>query len=155
MAVTEVLLLKYIRTLGSEGDQVKVKSGYARNFLFPRGMALPLTQANRKQIDALKKRREIREKHDIEEAQKLADLLSRTPIAIVVKTGDNGKMFGAVSAKEICDHLLKSGIEIDKKKVHLKNHIKEVGRHKVVVNLHESVSVELDIDIVSENPIKK
>ena len=53
MAITEVLLLKYIRTLGSEGDQVKVKSGYARNFLFPRGMALPLTQANRKQIDAL------------------------------------------------------------------------------------------------------
>ncbi|MDR1433377.1 MAG: 50S ribosomal protein L9 [Puniceicoccales bacterium] len=153
MATTEVLLLKYIKTLGSEGDLVKVRSGYARNFLFPNGVALPLTHANKKRIEALQKARGVREKHDLEHAQAQAEQLSHMSLAIVVKTGENGRMFGAVTAKEICDHLAGSGMEIDRKKIHLSAPIKEVGCHKISIKLHTDVFVDLNLDVVSENPI--
>jgi large subunit ribosomal protein L9 len=154
MATTEVLLLKHIKTLGSEGDRVKVKAGYARNFLLPNGMALSLTHANRKQIEALQKAKETREKHELNEAQSLAEQLASVSLAIVVKTGENGKMFGAVTAKEIVDHLAQNGITLDKKKIHLNVPIKEIGRHKIPVKLHATISVDLFLDIVSENPIE-
>ncbi|MDR1413450.1 MAG: 50S ribosomal protein L9 [Puniceicoccales bacterium] len=153
MATTEVLLLKYIKNLGSEGDQIKVRAGYARNYLFPNELALPLTYTNKKQIEALQRAREIREKHDLGQAQTLADQLSHTSLAIVVKTGENGRMFGAVTAKEICDHFAQKGVSVDKKKIHLNAPIKEVGRHKILVKLHADVSLELQIDVVSENPM--
>jgi large subunit ribosomal protein L9 len=154
MATTEVLLLKQIKSLGSEGDLVKVKAGYARNFLFPNEIALPLTYANKKQIEALKRAREMREQRDLEQAQELGRRLAGVSLAVVVKTGENGKMFGAITAKEICDHLAQSGIEIDRKKIRLDAPIKEIGRHRVSVVLHPSVSLELQLDVVSENPIK-
>jgi large subunit ribosomal protein L9 len=153
MATTEVLLLKYIKNLGAEGDQIKVRAGYARNYLFPNELALPLTYTNKKQIEALQRAREIREKHDLDQAQTLAEQLSRIPLAVVVKTGENGKMFGAVTAKEICEYLAQKGIEIDRKKIHLNAPIKEVGRHKILVKLHAAVSLELQMDVVSENPM--
>ena len=84
MATTEILLLKHIKKLGAEGDQVRVKAGYARNYLFPNGHALPLTRANKKQIEALQRAREIREQQELEVAQGLADQLKRAAIAIVV-----------------------------------------------------------------------
>ncbi|MDR1595817.1 MAG: 50S ribosomal protein L9 [Puniceicoccales bacterium] len=153
MATTEILLLKHEKNLGSEGDQVKVRAGYARNYLLPNGIALLLTHATKKQIESLKKAKEMREKHDLEHAQELAERLSHMSLAIVVKTGESGKMFGAVTANEICDHLAKSGISIDRKKIHLPAPIKEVGRHKVSVKLHPTVSLDIALDVVSENPI--
>lgn len=155
MATTEILLLKHIKTLGAEGDQVRVKAGYARNYLFPNGHALPLTRANKKQIEALQRARAVREQQELEIAQGLADQLKHATIAIVVKTGENGKMFGAVSAKEISEHLASGGIVVDRKKIHLGAPIKEIGRHKATVKLHDALSLEIDIDVVSENPITK
>jgi large subunit ribosomal protein L9 len=153
MATTEILLLKPVKNLGSEADELRVKSGYARNYLFPMGIALPLTRANKKQIEELRKAREIREKRDLEEAQATAAKLAHAAIAIVVKTGENGKLFGAVSVREVCDHLAQAGIEIDGKKIHLGAPIKEVGRHVASIKLHPEVSVDLWFDVVSENPI--
>ncbi|MDR1401771.1 MAG: 50S ribosomal protein L9 [Puniceicoccales bacterium] len=153
MATTEVLLLKYIKNLGAEGDQIRVRAGYARNYLFPNDLALPLTYANKKQIEALRHAREIREKHDLDQAEALAEQLLRMPLAIVVKTGENGRMFGAVTAKEICDYLAQKGLEVDRKKIHLNAPIKEVGRHRIFVKLHAAVSFELQMDVVSENPM--
>jgi large subunit ribosomal protein L9 len=155
MATTEILLLKHMKALGSEGDQVKVKAGYARNYLFPNGIALPLTQANRKQIEALRKAREVRERHEVEHAQTLAEKLSRMALAIVVKTGESGRMFGAVTAGEICEHLAQNGVTIDRKMIHLAAPIKEVGRHKVSIKLHHSMAIDITLDVVSENPIAK
>ncbi|MDR3144179.1 MAG: 50S ribosomal protein L9 [Puniceicoccales bacterium] len=153
MATVEVLLLKFVRTLGAEGDRVRVKSGYARNFLFPNGIALPLTCANRKQIEALQRAKAMREAHDLEEARDLEKQLSCLSLAIAVKTGDSGKMFGSVTAKEICDHLASSGIVIDRKKIHLNAPIREIGRHKISIKLHQTISMDLPLEIVSENPI--
>src|ERR1017187_4538070 len=98
MAHTEVLLIKPVDGLGGEGDQVKVRAGYARNYLLPRGIAVPLTSSNRKQVEALKKRRAMREAQELTGAQELATKLEKTALAFAVKTGEGGKMFGAVTA---------------------------------------------------------
>ncbi|MDR1173734.1 MAG: 50S ribosomal protein L9 [Puniceicoccales bacterium] len=153
MATTEILLLKHVKSLGAEGDQIKVRAGYARNFLFPNEIAVPMTRTNKKQIEALQKARAMREKLDLEESQTLLEKLSNVSLAIVVKTSENGKMFGAVTAKEISNALEEKGLQIDKKKIHLDSPVKEVGRHKALVKLHDTISFDLYFDVVSENPI--
>jgi large subunit ribosomal protein L9 len=154
MATSEILLVKPVENLGGEGDQVKVRAGYARNFLLPRGIAVPLTGANRKQVDALKKRRAERESQELTGAQELAKKLEKTSLAFAVKTGEGGRMFGAITANDIHDKLVAAGFTIEKKRVHLHTPVKTLGQHTVKVKLHADVSVELNFDVVSENPIE-
>ena len=153
MAHSEVLLLKPVDGLGAEGDQVKVRAGYARNFLLPQGMAVPLTLSNRKQVEALKKARGMREAKELNGAQELAAKLQKANIAIAVKTGEGGKLFGAVTANDIHDKLVAAGIEIEKRRIHLGQPVKTLGKHEVTIKLHPEVSVELSFEVVSENPI--
>jgi large subunit ribosomal protein L9 len=153
MAHSEVLLVKPVDGLGGEGDQVKVRAGYARNFLLPRSVAVPVTKSNRKQIEALKRRRGEREAHELNGAQELAKKLEKASLAFAVTTGEGGKMFGAVTAAEIHDKLVAAGFNIDRKRIHLFTPVKTLGKHTVKVKLHADVSVELPFDIVSENPI--
>jgi large subunit ribosomal protein L9 len=153
MAHSEILLLKPVEGLGGEGDQVKVRAGYARNFLLPRQIAAPVTKANRKQVDALKKRRAEREAHELSGAQVLAQKLEKTGVAFAVKTGDGGKMFGAITAADVHDKLVAAGFTIEKKRIHLFAPVKTLGKHTVKVKLHTDVTVELAFDVVSENPI--
>ncbi|HET7537983.1 MAG TPA: 50S ribosomal protein L9, partial [Candidatus Didemnitutus sp.] len=152
MAHSEVLLLKPVDGLGAEGDQVKVRAGYARNFLLPQGKAVPLTVSNRKQVDALKKARAIREAKELDGAQELAKKLEKAAIAIAVKTGEGGKLFGAVTANDLHDKLAAAGLPIEKRRIHLGQPIKTLGKHEVKIKLHPEVSVELAFDVVSENP---
>jgi large subunit ribosomal protein L9 len=154
MAYSEVLLVKPVDGLGGEGDQVKVRAGYARNYLLPRSIAVPLTHANRKQVEALKKRRAEREAKDLSTAQELARKLEKTSLAFVVKTGEGGRMFGAITVNDVHDKLVAAGLEIDKKRIHLHTPVKTLGKHEVKVKLHPDVSVELSFDVVSENPIE-
>lgn len=153
MAYSEVLLVKPVDGLGGEGDQVKVRAGYARNFLLPRSIAVPVTKANRKQVEALKKRRAEREAQELSGAQELAKKLSATSLAFAVKTGEGGKMFGAITATDLHAKLVESGIELDKKRIQLHTPVKTLGKHTVKVKLHAEVAVEVAFDIVSENPI--
>ena len=153
MATHEILLLKPVDGLGGEGDQVKVRAGYARNFLLPRGLALPLTKANRKQVEALKKRRAERETEELAGAQTLAQSLEKTGLAFAVKTGEGGKMFGAITSVDIHDKLVAAGFTIDRRKIHLFTPVKALGKHTVKVKLHPEVTAELSFDVVSENPI--
>ena len=154
MANTEVLLVKPVEGLGGEGDQVKVRAGYARNFLLPRKIAVPLNASNKKHIDSLKKRRAEREQSELNGAQELAKKLEKTSLAFAVKTGEGGKMFGAITAQDVHDKLAASGLEIEKKKIHLFTPVKLLGKHTVKIKLHADVSVELPFDVVSENPIE-
>ena len=154
MAHSEVLLVKPVEGLGGEGDQVKVRAGYARNFLLPRGVAVPVTEANSKQIEALKKRRVEREAHELGGAQELARKLEKTSLAFAVTTGEGGKMFGSVTAADLHDKLVAAGFTIDRKRIHLHTPVKTLGKHTVKVKLHADVSVELSFDVVSENPIE-
>src|SRR5476651_1302322 len=154
MAYSEVLLVKPVEGLGGEGDQVKVRAGYARNYLLPRAIAVPVTHANRKQVEALKKRRAGREAEELSGAQELAKKLEKTSLAFAVKTGEGGRMFGAITAQDIHDKLTAAGFVIEKRRIHLFTPVKILGKHEVKVKLHADVSVELSFDVVSENPIE-
>jgi len=154
MAHNEVLLLKPVDGLGAEGDQVKVRAGYARNFLLPQGMAVPLTLSNRKQVDALKKARGLREAKELGGAQELAKQIEKTAIAIAVKTGEGGKLFGAVTANDLHEKLAAAGVVIEKRRIHLGQPVKTLGKHEVKIKLHTDVTVDFSFEVVSENPIE-
>jgi large subunit ribosomal protein L9 len=155
MANNQVLLLQPINGLGAEGDTVTVKAGYARNFLLPRKLALPITQANKKHVEALLKAREAREQKEFENARTLSEQIEKTSIAIAVKTGEGGKMFGAVTANDLIERLKEEGIELTKKQLQLEAPIKELGSHTAGVKIHADIETELKFEVVSENPIEE
>lgn len=155
MANAQILLLQPIKGLGAEGDTVTVRAGYARNFLLPRKQALPITQANKKQVEALLKAREAREQKELETARALAQQIEKISIAIAVKTGEGGKMFGAVTANDLLERLKQEGIDLVKKQLGLAQPIKVLGSHSAAIKLHAEVEVELKFEVVSENPIEE
>ncbi|MDR1789156.1 MAG: 50S ribosomal protein L9 [Opitutaceae bacterium] len=155
MAHSEVLLIKPVGNLGAEGDQVKVRAGYARNYLIPQKLAVALTQANRKRVEALKKRRAEREAAELEGAQKLKGFIEKVSVVFVVKTGEGGKMFGAITAADIHQKLGEAGIDLDKRKIHLHTPVKTLGKHEVKIHLHQEITFQLPFEIVSENPIEE
>ncbi len=154
MAKTEVILTHNIVGLGGESDQVKVASGYARNYLFPQGLAIPLTQSNKRQIEALRKRRAEREAHELNSMTELAKGISKLIAVITVKTGDDGKMFGTVTTGMIADQLKNQfDIALDKKKIHIEKPIKTLGEHEIELRLHADVNATLKIRVESSTPI--
>ena len=154
MATNQVLLLQPIQGLGAEGDTVTVRAGYARNFLLPRKIALPITHANKKQMESLLKAREAREVQELNAARELAAKISDTTIAVAVKTGEGGKMYGAVTANDLIIRLKEEGIELVKKQLSLPAPVKDLGTHSIAVKLNSEVSSELKFEVVSENPIE-
>ena len=154
MATTEVLLVQHMQQLGSEGDVVKVRPGYARNYLIPQKKALPLNLANKKRLDSLKQSRAIRESDELQKAQEIATKLKDVNIAVAVKTGSGGKLFGSVTANHILEKLSESGFTMDKKHFVSFSPIKELGKQNVTLQLHKEVEAEVEIEVVSENPIE-
>ena len=141
MATTKVLIVKPVENLGGEGEQVAVKAGYARNYLFPKKIAIPVNKANKKQIEALIKARELREARELENAQSLAKVLAEMSIAFAVKTGEGGKLFGAVTGREIAAALKEQhGVDIDSKKLVLPDAIKSFGSYQVKAKLGFEIS---------------
>jgi large subunit ribosomal protein L9 len=150
---TEVILTQNIIGLGGESDNVKVAAGYARNYLFPQRLAIPLTRANKRQIEALKQRRAEREAHEFNTMTELAKALSKLICIIKVKAGEDGKMFGSVTAGMIADELKHQfDISLDKKKIHLEHAIRNLGELEVELNLHTEVKATLKVRIESLTP---
>ena len=150
---TEVILTHNIVGLGAESDQVKVAAGYARNFLFPQRLAIPLTQANKRQIEALRQRRAEREAHEFNTMTELSKALSKFVCLIKVKAGEDGKMFGSVTAGMIADELKHQfDISLDKRKIHLEHPIRMLGDHEVELNLHAEVKGTLKVRVESTTP---
>src|SRR5712671_332724 len=132
MAKTEVILTQNVIGLGAESDQVKVSAGYARNYLFPQHLAVPLTSSNKRQIEALRRRRAEREAHEFNSMSELARGISKLTTVIKVKTGEDGKMFGAVTSGTIADELKHQfDIALDRRKIHLEHPIRALGEHEV------------------------
>jgi large subunit ribosomal protein L9 len=154
MAHTEILLLEKVDNLGSEGDVVRVRSGYARNFLLPRSKAVPLSQANKKRLDSLKIARAAREADELQNAQDVASKISDLSIAIAVKTGTGGKLFGSVTAQQIIEKIAEKGFSLDKRHFTNFSPIKTLGQNTVSLNLFKDVTAELNVEVVSENPIE-
>lgn len=153
MPKTEVILTNHIVGLGGESDQVKVAAGYARNYLFPMGLAIPVTVSNKRQLEALKQRRAEREAKDLNSMTEIATAMSKLTLTIAVKTGEDGKMFGAVTAGSIADELrLQFEMALDKKKVHLPAPIRTLGEHEVEMRLHTDVKATLKVIVKSTTP---
>jgi large subunit ribosomal protein L9 len=154
MAHKEILLLEKINNLGLEGDVVKVRPGYARNFLLPKNKAVPLNQSNKKRLDSLMMARAARESEELKNAQQVATKLEGLSLAIAVKTGTGGKLFGSVTSQHIVENLSERGFTLDKR--HIKNFstIKSLGQTNVSIELHPDVSAELSVEVVSENLIE-
>jgi len=151
---TEVILTHNIVGLGAESDQVKVAAGYARNYLFPQRMAIPLTQANKRQIEALRQRRAEREAHEFNTMTELAKALSKLICVLKAKAGEDGKMFGSVTAGMIADELKHQfDISLDKKKIHLEHPIRALGDYEVELHLHAEVKSMLKVRVESSTPV--
>lgn len=154
MAKIEVILTHNIVGLGGESDQVKVAAGYARNYLLPQGFAVPVNQANKKRLEALQRRRADREAHDLNSMTELAKSIGKLITVIIVKTGDDGKLFGSVTNGSIADALkTQFDISLDKKKIHLKEPLKTLGDHEVDLRLHAEVHATLKVRLESSTPI--
>lgn len=151
---TEVILTHNIVGLGGESDQVKVAAGYARNYLFPQRLAIPLTHANKRRIEALKQRRAEREAHEFNTMTELAKGVTKLICVIKVKTGEDGKMFGTVTAGMIADELKHQfDITLDKRKIHLAHPIRTLGEQEVELRLHHDVNAMLKLRIESTTPL--
>ena len=154
MAKTEVILTQNIVGLGGESDNVRVAAGYARNYLFPQRLAVPVTSANKRQIEALKQRRAEREAHEFNTMSELAKGISKLICVIKVKTGEEGKLFGAVTAGMIADELKHQfDIALEKKKIHLEHPIRATGEFDVELNLHAEVKGTLKVRVESTTPV--
>jgi len=154
MPKTEVILTHNIVGLGAESDQVKVAAGYARNYLFPQRMAIPLTMANKRQIESLRQRRAEREAHEFNTMSELAKGVAKLICIIKVKAGEDGKMFGSVTAGVIADELKHQfDITLDKRKIHLEHPIRALGDHEVELHLHAEVKGTLKVRVESLTPV--
>jgi large subunit ribosomal protein L9 len=154
MAKTEVILTHNIVGLGGESDQVRVASGYARNYLIPQRLAIPVTQANKRHLEALKQRRAEREAHEFNAMTELAKGVSKLICIIKVKAGEDGKLFGSVTAGMIADELKHQfDITLDKKKIHLESPIRSLGEHEIGLHLHAEVKSTLKVRVESLTPL--
>jgi large subunit ribosomal protein L9 len=153
MAKVEVILTHNRPGLGGESDQVEVTAGYARNYLIPQGLAIPLTAANKRRLEALGQRRAEREAHELNSMNDLSKSLSKLVLVLKVKTGDDMKMFGSITAGTIADELLQQfDVTLDKRKIHLEKPLRTLGDHEVELRLHHDVSGTLKVRVESKNP---
>ena len=153
MAKTEVILTHNIVGLGGESDQVKVAAGYARNYLFPQGLAVPLTSTNKRRLEVLRQRRAEREAHEFNTMNELSKSLSKLICLIAIKTGEDGKMFGTVTSGMIADQLkTQFDVTLDKRKIHLEHAIRVLGEHEVELRLHQDVVTTLKVRVESTTP---
>lgn len=150
MATTTILLRDDIDTLGGRGEIVKVRAGYARNYLLPQGLATLATKGNVKQIE--QERAALLKKAAVEKATADAqkDQMSSIELAFERKAGDGGTLFGSVTSMDIADALKAKGYEIDRRKIVMKDAIKETGEFTVKVKLHREVTLEVPVTVSAE-----
>ena len=137
-----------MKILGKFGDIVEVKDGYARNFLIPRGIALPATPGNIKMVETEKKQKAFKLERERLSAQKLAEELAKVEITIPMRAGENERLFGSVTAQMIADELRKLGFEIDRRKILLDEPIKMLGKYEIPVKLHPEVNAKINLNVV-------
>ncbi|NKE10179.1 MULTISPECIES: 50S ribosomal protein L9 [Kocuria] len=147
--MAKIILTHEVSGLGSAGDVVEVKNGYARNFLFPRGFATPWSKGAEKQIESIKAARAARELASLEDAQELATKLNGTTVQVAAKTGAEGRLFGSIKAEQVADAVEAAGLgSIDKRRVEIREQVKTVGTYSANVRLHEDVNATVQFEVV-------
>ena len=148
--MVEVILKQEIRKLGNRGDVVRVANGYARNFLFPKQMAMPATGANKRQLEEMKAaadRESARLKGD---AQKLGEIIQGLAIELTERAGESDQLFGSVTSRDIASEIEKLGYTIDRHKIVITKPIRTVGEHEVTVHLHRDIDIPLKVTVLAE-----
>ena len=146
----EVILRDHVDHVGKRGDIVKVADGYARNYLLPRNLALPATDANKQRISRERKIVEARESEERVAAEAVADRLASLELQIARKVGDNDTLYGSVTNSDIADLLKDKGFDIDRRKILLPDAIRALGETHVPVKLHRDVTAQLKVTVVKE-----
>ena len=146
----QVILKKKIDKLGDVGDVVRVKDGYARNYLMPRGLVVEATSGNVRAVETLKKQSANRDKKATAHLRELADKLSKLKLSAPVKVGDDDRLFGSVTVITISELLQEQGHEVDRKAIYLDEPIKTLGVHAVSVKLHPEVETEIKVYVIKE-----
>ncbi|TMK80486.1 MAG: 50S ribosomal protein L9 [Actinobacteria bacterium] len=145
----KIILTQEVRNIGAPGDVVDVADGYARNYLIPRGVALRATKGTLKQVDTIRRTREVREIRNLEQAQQIAEQLAVLKIRVQAKAGDGGRLFGQVTPAQIAEAVAKAGgPKIDKKRLHLDEPVKSLGAHRAHLRLHPEVEAEIEIEVL-------
>ncbi|QSX04970.1 50S ribosomal protein L9 [Sedimentibacter sp. zth1] len=147
----KVILLKDEKTLGKKGDVINAKEGYARNYLFPKKLAIEATAGNMKVLENQKKLQEQKELEVLNEAKKIEEKLTAITIVVKTKCGENGKLFGSITTKEIAEILKENhGVDIDKRKLELNGNIKALGNYVVSAKLHSKVTAKINIIVTDK-----
>ena len=144
----KLILTNEVTGLGAPGDVVEVAGGYGRNYLVPRGLAMPWTRGAEKQIDLIKRARAARDIRGLDDAKDAAKGLSALTVQLNVRAGAQGRLFGSVSASDIATAVRKAGgPELDRRRIEISTPIRTVGTHQVTVRLHPEVTATLDVEV--------
>jgi len=146
----EVILREDIKTLGRAGEMVRVKPGYARNYLLPQGLAYEATEGNKKRIAAETRVRTARSQAERDQAEREAATLRDVTVSLTSKAGEEGKLFGSITSQDIADALARQGHTVERRRIELEHPIKTTGVHTVTVRLHPEVHAELRVSVAPE-----
>ncbi|MBA2739593.1 MAG: 50S ribosomal protein L9 [Nocardioidaceae bacterium] len=145
----KLILTHEVPALGAPGDIVEVKDGYGRNYLIPRGYAVRWSKGAAKQIDTLKKARQVREVRDLGHAQEIRSQLEAMTVQLPVRAGDTGRLFGAVTVADIAQAIKSSGgPDVDRRRIDVGQPIKSLGSHTVRVRVHDEASADVTLEVV-------
>ena len=144
----EVILREHVDNLGRRGDVVKVADGYARNFLLPRKLALPVTEQNRRQIERERKVAEAREAEEKAQAEALAARMAAADIVLARRVGEHDALYGSVTATDIAEALAEKQFDVDKRKIVLHEPLKAIGEFDVPVKIHRDVTATVKVKVV-------
>jgi large subunit ribosomal protein L9 len=146
----KVLLKTEVQNLGAGGEVVRVRPGFARNFLLPRGLAVPATAGNLARVEDLKRQVASQAKAELEAANAAAAQIAGVSVSIARAVGDEGKMYGSVTTKDIEDAFVAAGVKIDRKKIVLADALKALGTFEVPIKLHTNVTATLKVNVVKK-----
>jgi len=147
----QVILIQDVNNLGGTNEVVNVKNGYARNFLFPRQMAIEASPSNMKQLEESLKQQKKKEEKMLAEVNKVVDVLKQSPVKIGAKTGTSGKIFGSVTSVQIARAIRdQKGYEIDRRRIHLVDDVKELGTYKAKIDFGNGQETEVELEVVAE-----
>ena len=146
----KVILLEDVKGTGKKGQVVNASDGHARNFLFPRKLAIEATDANLHNLNTQQKKADHKLAQEVKSAQEIADKLQAKPVIIPAKVGDKGRMFGSISNKEVAEAVQSQlGVAVDKKKISLSEPVKAIGKYVATAKLHPQVSAKIDFEVAA------
>ncbi|MDR6867997.1 large subunit ribosomal protein L9 [Microbacterium resistens] len=148
--MAKLILTNEVAGLGSAGDVIEVKNGYARNYLIPQGYAVSWTRGGEKQVEQIRSARQARAIHDLDEAVALKNKIEAVKVRLAVKAGAEGRLFGSVKPADVADAVAGAELgSIDKRKVHITSPIKSTGEHEATIRLHDDVTAVITLQVVA------